>query len=304
VKRSEEILNIISDKKELDFCDFKSQYYSATKNCDLIKDVVAMANNIDLKDKYLIFGVDNSGVVLGIDVSALPDISSINQLFRDNVEPFINLEWETIRNLENTGFDVAALVISLSNTDYPYMMKKDYSKNGSGLSKGAIYIRKGATNMVVDRMDLDNMYNLKKEIIFEFIDDKLSIKKIKFSNTVERLMLLNLSLVNRSEKDKYIQNAKVKLEIAGTVFECDGKYIENKQYSFAKVPKTLNEESKKIAKEVQLFKTLYVEISEGCIRLIEENSSTTANCTVQLKYDDGRQCMKVKEMNIEVEVGL
>ena len=294
-----DIKKIISNKKELDFCDFKQQYYLSTKSGSLIKDVVSLANNILLDNKYLLFGVGDDGKILGIDVSKLPDISSINQLLNENVEPFIDVNWEVLKNINDTGLDIAALVIKKSNTDYPYLIRKDYSRNGINLSKGTIFLRKGATNMVANRVDLDNIYANKNTLNINIIDGMVRIKKIKNGNKEENVLVLNTLISNYSENDKTIESAKIILHVAGSVLECEIKYIEDDRNCFSKTLKHIAEKKRIVVRESQQLCTFYAESSEGLVNLIKM-SDKNVNCILKITSECGRKYVVQKNMIMEV----
>ena len=95
-KMHEAIIELIKINKETDFVDFKEFFYSNEKKHDLIKDVVSFANNINVKNKYIIFGVVNStGEIKGIEPESLLDISDIIDFLRVYVEPFVEVELDS-----------------------------------------------------------------------------------------------------------------------------------------------------------------------------------------------------------------
>jgi len=156
-----EIIDFIEKKKETELCDFKVEFYSAIKYGDLIKDILAFANNMRDENKYIIFGVDDKGEVVGIDKSPLPEIATVNQLLNEYAESFIDTRIERFRYYD-TGKEIAAIVILQSNRDRPYMLKKNYHKNNYKLNNGACFVRKGTTNAVAIRDDFNKMYGISK----------------------------------------------------------------------------------------------------------------------------------------------
>lgn len=67
-----EIIDLIVAHDENDQVDFKKEYYSKEKKYDLIKDIVSFANNTKPKDKYIVFGVENSSwIPTGVNISSL-----------------------------------------------------------------------------------------------------------------------------------------------------------------------------------------------------------------------------------------
>lgn len=136
----EEILYLIEQGVENERVDFKQDYYLKEKRADLIKDICAFANGESNEAKYIVFGVsDQNFEVCGIS-GDLEDVSNINQLIEENVEPFIDISMAVFDyNRKNIGY-----IKIHDNNNRPYVIKRDYGK-GRILKKGDIYIRKGAT---------------------------------------------------------------------------------------------------------------------------------------------------------------
>ena len=54
----EKIYNLISQKQEGAYWDFKREWYSKEKQADLLHDIICMANNMECRDAYIIIGID------------------------------------------------------------------------------------------------------------------------------------------------------------------------------------------------------------------------------------------------------
>ena len=173
-KTQELIIKLIDDNKETDFVDFKEYYYSNEKKHDLIKDVVSFANNVNVKNKYIIFGVANStGEIKGVQPESIPDVSNIIDFLRVYIEPFVEVELDSF---EYQGATIAYLTVLASNTDRPYIVKKEYKKKSDiYLRQGEIYVRKGASNFIACRADLDEIYANKGTLEVSFYDKKLTV---------------------------------------------------------------------------------------------------------------------------------
>ncbi|MEQ3357073.1 RNA-binding domain-containing protein [Dorea longicatena] len=57
-KQKEKIYNLISQKQEGAYWDFKREWYSKEKQADLLHDIICMANNMECRDAYIIIGID------------------------------------------------------------------------------------------------------------------------------------------------------------------------------------------------------------------------------------------------------
>ncbi|MBE6768092.1 MAG: ATP-binding protein [Ruminococcaceae bacterium] len=60
------IVSYINSKQEACHYDFKQEWHSASKDADLLHDILCLANNTDNADAYLIIGVTDSYDVVGV----------------------------------------------------------------------------------------------------------------------------------------------------------------------------------------------------------------------------------------------
>ena len=148
---------LIQTQQENEFVDFKQFYYHNDKKYDLIKDIVSFSNESTSVDKYIVFGVINeTWEVVGINLPQMPDVSNINDLLHMYVEPFIYVE---VGQIKYNGKDLGYIKIPVDRADRPYVIKKEYSKQGKiHLREGEIYVRKNANNFIATRRDLDHIY--------------------------------------------------------------------------------------------------------------------------------------------------
>ena len=177
----EKVIEIIANKTETEYADFKRDFYSDLKNSDIIKDIAAFANSLINQDKYIIFGVDDdSREVVGIDPATVFPIDDVNNYIERKIEPFINISMGTI---DYEGKTVAYIKISESNKNPPYVIKEDCGKNNK-IEKGDIYIRKGTCNLKATRMDIDNMYRNNGELSISAFEDFVCIKPVTISGSI------------------------------------------------------------------------------------------------------------------------
>ena len=121
-----EIISLIVAQDENDQVDFKKEYYSKEKKYDLIKDIVSFANNTKPRDKYIVFGIENSSwIPTGISLSSLPDISEVNDLLHMYVEPFIDVE---LGHIEHQGVTIGFIRIPHNELNRPYVEKFIFEK--------------------------------------------------------------------------------------------------------------------------------------------------------------------------------
>lgn len=69
-----EIMELLSRGREGPYWDYKSDYPDYPE--DKLKDIICMANNLENRDAYLIYGANNDGSICGIENTRMSRISS------------------------------------------------------------------------------------------------------------------------------------------------------------------------------------------------------------------------------------
>ena len=152
--------DLIATGKEGDYWDFKRE--PPDKTGDLIKDIICLANSTrHTGDRYLIFGVDNSGSVVGIQSGTLPTQADIvntlsNAGFAGGVHPDIY-----VHEIELQGQRLEVLLIK-DRPEKPYYLQSKYCKRGVRLNAGTIYARVRDSNTPRDQVaspqDIEQMW--------------------------------------------------------------------------------------------------------------------------------------------------
>lgn len=217
----ERIWELINDKIENDICDFKLKYYDDNKKYEIIKDITSFANSPLPLDKYIIFNVDNETRELGmLNKDTIPDVSEINNILREYCEPHIQIE---LNGFENDGKYIAYIKIKACNVDRPYIIKKDYSRNGKiYLSQGHIYIRRNANNYKANRHDL--IEDMNKVFLCELNDIADVPFSISSNSRVQKTLYFFLSQECDDQIKKNIEN-KNELFVKILMTDINGKII-------------------------------------------------------------------------------
>lgn len=152
--------NLIETRKEGDYWDFKSEPHEKTG--DLIKDIICLANTPrHTGDRYIIYGVDNTGSVVGLQSDARRTQADIvntlsNAGFAGGVYPDIYLQ-----QIGLEGHRLEVLVIK-ERPEKPYYLQKKYEKDGVRLYAGTVYARVRDSNTPSDQVasahDIDRMW--------------------------------------------------------------------------------------------------------------------------------------------------
>ena len=130
---------MIEEKREGTYWDFKQEYHK--DKARLLHDIICLANNIDNRDAYLIFGVSDSGRIVGIE----SDVNRKNQenftsflrgkKFSGGVTPYVILKTLSVENHE-----IDVLIIKQSNK-VPYYLGEQFKDGKTQVSAGSIYLR-------------------------------------------------------------------------------------------------------------------------------------------------------------------
>ena len=150
--------NLIETRKEGDYWDFKSEPHEKTG--DLIKDIICLANTPrHTGDRYIIYGVDNTGSVVGLQSDARRTQADIvNTLSNAGFAGGADIYLQQI-GLE--GHRLEVLVIK-ERPEKPYYLQKKYEKDGVRLYAGTVYARVRDSNTPGDQVasahDIDRMW--------------------------------------------------------------------------------------------------------------------------------------------------
>lgn len=280
-----QIINLIISQDENDQVDFKKEYYSKEKKYDLIKDIVSFANNIKPKDKYIVFGVENSTWnVLGIDRASLPDISEINNLLHSYVEPFIDVE---LGYLDYQGVTIGFIRIPHHDLNRPYVISKEYNKNkGVFLRRGEIYTRKGATNFIAERSDLDCIYHNKGTLDINLYTKDLSFSNIRINGNSYLTGQVRCIIQNNTPKTIVIDSIHIFVHCGSNLIEHTVDFIDDQKSVFIKMPESLSQIPMQISSGDSLQKTVYFEISEIAAINLNKKANELSDVSVSIEIGD------------------
>lgn len=143
-KQKEKIYNLISQKQEGAYWDFKREWYSKERQADLLHDIICMANNMECRDAYIIIGIDEEKDCSIQDVKNDPNRRNTQKIvdflrdkkFAGGVRPRVVVE---PLQVEDGEIDI----IIIKNDYYtPYFLEENYK----GVNANNIYTRVFDTN--------------------------------------------------------------------------------------------------------------------------------------------------------------
>ncbi len=203
--------DIIEFDNENTNLDFKKEEYKKERYESLIKDIMSMANAINLENKRIVIGVKDrpGGKKEFIGIEKPSDQAIFESIIQDNVEPSINFRYFSY-DFKGTKLGIFEI---FNNNDKPYMMKKDYG----ALKKGDMWIRKGSRQSKVTREDLNRMREFSKETVF---DNRI---KIGFGKELSNSMSISKCFIDKSK----LPSSKRKKELEELIDKLDRRYFPN-----------------------------------------------------------------------------
>lgn len=287
----QKLISLIEKQKESEFVDFKQEFYHKEATQDLIKDVISFANAKSNDEKYIIFGVADNYELFDIDYQKIRDVSELNQVLKEYCEPFINVEIYRFTYKEKK---LLALIIA-NNVDRPYLIKKDYNKNGSVLKSGDIYIRHGATNFKANRDDLDFIYANREKILLTVKDNSILFISLRHGRKKEQVCCVQILIDNNSNKSIIVHKGSVNWQYHNTSTGSPIIYIEDQENNYAKELICINIKPFQIQAHTQYQKSLYVKVSDGMVEIIKSKEIEKEKLKISINLIDASN----KEMTFD-----
>ncbi len=130
--------------------DYKQIPYKKEKYHDLIKDVISMLNSEDgyTQDKYLIFGVTDAHVKIGLRIP-MPDDSEI-QAIMDKIRPRPEIQ---SGKLIFESLEFGYIMINGSNNERVYEVKHTYPEQTHEIHEGQAFIRRCTSTRIMNQSD-------------------------------------------------------------------------------------------------------------------------------------------------------
>lgn len=135
------------------YWDFKSDYTDS--NEDKLIDIICMANNIDGRDAYLIYGANDDGSVVGIENTKYPRYTSKTLTEFLRCKPFAG-EYVPKATVDIVKIDNHELdVVTVHKSEFvPFYLREEFGKSpqlNKRLRAGSIYVRVNDVNTPRDK---------------------------------------------------------------------------------------------------------------------------------------------------------
>jgi|GEM_PF-487230 len=211
----ENIYYLTSYETENSLLDFKGAQYRREQFHEFIKDICAFANSRSIEEKFIIIGVilnsDGTREFRSIPEEEVIDQSVFQKLILEHISPDVHFE---LIPFKHEGCQLAFFRV-YDCDQRPYLINKEYNSNKGDKSKvlclGQGWIRKGDTNFLLTRDDLEEIYTQKGNEKNKF-SDKV---KLIFPETESSELILNPIIaveLPSNEAKKRIENILQKRE--------------------------------------------------------------------------------------------
>lgn len=279
------VIELIESSQETDFCDFKREFYHNAKKSDMIKDIVAFANSTLGGDKYIIFNIDDKTRQLGeMKNDIVPDISEINGLLREYCEPHITIEMDTFFYKNS---NVAYIKIPADCTDKPYLIKRDYVREGKMLlQQGQVFLRRNSDNYIANRRDLDEIYESRIKYRVEICKDEIMEKEYVIKNQTESLFSLDFIFDNNATYNYLINKIQIFLKFSAHCFSTMAICICDTNMQYIEENDIMNDILFSVEAYTTIQKRLIFKISNACCEQMKRCTTEEGELAVWLEVQD------------------
>lgn len=144
----EEIMALIDGKTEGSYWDFKEKHHDL--ECKLLHDILCMANNLEGRDAYLIFGVeDKTCNIVGVEKGSKYTLIYFRQFLKERKFAGDNRPDIDFYNFEIENKQVDVLIIKKSNNT-PFYLAEEFKKDGT-VVRCSTYTRVNDTNTDINK---------------------------------------------------------------------------------------------------------------------------------------------------------
>lgn len=294
------VIELIELGQETDFCDFKREFYHMAKKGDMIKDILSFSNSTIYGDKYIIFNVDDKTRQLGkMKNDIIPDASEVNALLREYCEPHIRIEMDTFFYKKA---NVAYIKISAESADRPYLVKKDYVRDGKMiLQQGQIFLRRNSDNFKANRRDLDDIYESRIKRRIEICKEEIKECEFVIKNEVERCFTMDFIFENNAKDNYLIKEIKIFFRCLGHCFSTVAQYICDTNIPDREESDIINNTPFSVDAYSIIQKSIRFELSNVCIEQIRKCSADCSGLDVWFEIQDVKKqkiCSEIRKCNI------
>lgn len=213
-----EIRSLLELGYEGGYWDFKSDYPDKNKKEDKLHDIICMANNLEDRDAYLIYGANDDGTIKGIQNTEKQGLKTADFIkflrdknFAGGFIPDIKLQTIVI---DNNELDI---LIIRRGKHTPYYLQKDYYESSpkEKLRAGAIYTRTADINTPKEQIEAATIEVKRIEEENERILDKAGCRSESELYAKQQAYDKNWSLCNTLAE----RNRSIKEECEGITLE-------------------------------------------------------------------------------------
>ena len=130
------------------------------------------------------------------------------------------------------------------------------------MRKGEIYVRKGASNFICERNDLDDIYKNNGSLDISFHSKKIVVSNVLINTTSKLMGQIRIVIQNNTKKTVVFDDAILFLHCGNVLLEHKIDFFDDQYRFFSKTPVSLSERPVSLHSGDCIQKTAYFLISE------------------------------------------
>ena len=154
------------------------------------------------------------------------------------------------------------------------------------MRKGEIYTRKGATNFIAERSDLDCIYHNKGTLDINLYTKELSFSNIRINGNSYLTGQVRCIIQNNTPKTIVIDSIHIFVHCGSNLIEHTVEFIDDQKSVFIKMPESLSQIPMQISSGDSLQKTVYFEISEIAAINLNKKANELSDVSVSIEIGD------------------
>lgn len=154
------------------------------------------------------------------------------------------------------------------------------------MRKGEIYTRKGATNFIAERSDLDCIYHNKGTVDINLYTKELSFSNIRINGNSYLTGQVRCIIQNNTPKTIVIDSIHIFVHCGSNLIEHTVDFIDDQKSVFIKMPESLSQIPMQISSGDSLQKTVYFEISEIAAINLNKKANELSDVSVSIEIGD------------------
>ena len=144
------------------------------------------------------------------------------------------------------------------------------------LHQGQIYIRRGATNFIANRADIDMLIDMRVSKTLKIKMQSIDKKQIIVDKQTKSMYSSSFIFTNASKTNFLVKSAYIKLETSESVFSIEVSFISGLNIQSFNSQELLHIALFDISSNTTIQKNIYFTISPECINILKQSEEMKA----------------------------